>query len=381
MAKKKKEVAFTDTLTDELKIYDSCAILLGAFIVMLILQMLVSIVLTATKVDTRFRSSLAYVCIITGLNEIAFFTAPFIYGKIKSKRVWSDCGYKKKPSIEQAALSIGIAIATLCAFSPIATLFNAGITALGFEASVAISAATPVELICYIIFAAILPAICEEFLYRGHVARGLKSGGYIFGLLMSAAFFAFMHSSPVQLVYQFFMGAVCAVVYYCSRSIYPSIIVHFTSNFVVLIGDYIMTANGIHGIAITSVAGIVFAVLTVVGVPALLGLMYLFILRTAKREGKIDRLKEIKGWGLRSWSARLKLLHDTDAEIAARQDEEDRKASEIAMAATPEIRETLISKEEETIKRNKRISKRALMVTWAVILVLWIVNTIMGFIG
>ncbi len=381
MAKKKKQEAFRNTISDELKIYDSCAILLGAFIVMLILQMLVSVVLAATKVSAQFRESLAYVCIITGLNEIAFLTAPFLYGKIKSKRVWADSGYAKKPDPAQALIAVGIAIATLCAFSPIATLFNAGITALGFKASVAVSAATPVELICYTIFAAIMPAICEEFLYRGHVARGLKSGGYIFGLLMSSALFAFMHSSPVQLIYQFFMGAVCAVVYYCCRSIYPSIIIHFTSNFLVLILDYILTANGINGVGITKIAGIVFAVLTAVGIPALVGLMYLFIMRTAAKEGKKDRLKEIKGYGLKSWSERLKLLYDTDAEIAARREEEERKQLEIELAQTPEIRETLISREEETLKRNKRVSKRALLVTWAVILVLWVVNTIMGFLG
>lgn len=77
----------------------------------------------------------------------------------------------------------------------------------------------------------ILPAICEELLFRGIVFKGLKEKfGPIASILLCGLVFALMHQSIQQFIYPFILGCVlCVVMQRTNNLIYP-ILIHLFNN-------------------------------------------------------------------------------------------------------------------------------------------------------
>ncbi len=86
-----------------------------------------------------------------------------------------------------------------------------------------------------IIGTAIVPAFCEEFLFRGLILFALLPYGKKTAVLGSAILFGLMHQNPAQIVYTVVLGVVLALIAIESNSIWGGIILHFANNFVSVI--------------------------------------------------------------------------------------------------------------------------------------------------
>jgi membrane protease YdiL (CAAX protease family) len=83
--------------------------------------------------------------------------------------------------------------------------------------------------------------ILEELLFRGIILDGLlNKQSPITAILISSTLFAFVHLNPWQFVSALFLGVLSGWVYYKTKSISLSIIIHATNNFV---GFLIMFIN------------------------------------------------------------------------------------------------------------------------------------------
>ena len=82
---------------------------------------------------------------------------------------------------------------------------------------------------------ALLPAVMEEFLFRGVLLNGLKSFKTLGAVLVCGALFSLYHRNPAQTLYQFCCGAAFALVAIRSGSILPTVLSHFINNAVILI--------------------------------------------------------------------------------------------------------------------------------------------------
>lgn len=384
MSKKGRQNVINKPLEKEFGVYDASAVFIGAYIVMLLLQFLFYIVLTITKVPTGgedgFDTTVAYSCIAVVINELAFLSAPFLYSKIKSRKVYLGSGLAEKVKPVYLALAALVGILTLFAFAPVATLVTSGLSALGFTGSTAQSATSIGELIAYVCVSALLPAFCEEFLFRGHVARGFSGKGYLFGVLASSALFAVMHGSPVQLVYQFFLGAVCSLLVIFTRSLWTSVIAHFISNLAVLLLDYGLTSAGINYVTPTGASAGIMVGTTVAGIAALVALMYLIYRMVIKERGIEGEVRAVKGANPKAWNMRLALIAEDEEKRAKRREEQAFRASQIQNAATPEVREMLMQRYESEDKKTSKTDTRALIFCFAFPVVIFILNTILGFV-
>lgn len=384
MSKKGRQNVINKPLEKEFGVYDASAVFIGAYIVMLLLQFLFYIVLTITKVPTGgedgFDTTVAYSCIAVVINELAFLSAPFLYSKIKSRKVYLGSGLAEKVKPVYLALAALVGILTLFAFAPVATLVTSGLSALGFTGSTAQSATSIGELIAYICVSALLPAFCEEFLFRGHVARGFSGKGYLFGVLASSALFAVMHGSPIQLVYQFFLGAVCSLLVIFTRSLWTSVIVHFISNLAVLLLDYGLTSAGIDYVTLTGASAGIMVGTAVAGIAALVAIMYLIYRMVIKERGIEGEVRAVKGANPKAWNMRLALIAEDEEKRAKRREEQAFRASQIQNAATPEVREMLMQRYESEDKKTSKTDTRALIFCFAFPVVIFILNTILGFV-
>ena len=87
-----------------------------------------------------------------------------------------------------------------------------------------------------LIVIAVLPAIAEEILFRGILLNGAQSGtGSILAIVFSGLCFSLYHGSVEQTIYQFICGCLFAFLAVRSRSIAPSIVIHFLNNAIIII--------------------------------------------------------------------------------------------------------------------------------------------------
>ncbi len=95
---------------------------------------------------------------------------------------------------------------------------------------------------------AIIPAICEEFIFRGILCYEFESGGVMRAVVFSSVFFAMLHFNPVNILVYLFSGAVLALVLYATRSLFGAMLAHFLYNLFGLFGQpYMNTLYRITG--------------------------------------------------------------------------------------------------------------------------------------
>lgn len=76
----------------------------------------------------------------------------------------------------------------------------------------------------------LLPAVCEEALFRGVIMNGLRQFGDLVALILSAVIFALMHGSFEQIVLQFAIGLIIGGAVIITDNFFVGSAVHFCYN-------------------------------------------------------------------------------------------------------------------------------------------------------
>lgn len=88
--------------------------------------------------------------------------------------------------------------------------------------------------------AAVIPAVCEEVLFRGVIMTSFEPCGISPAVIGSSLLFAFAHMSLEELVLYFFSGVVLAFSVYVSRSLLTAIVLHAIYNIsTICFGNYL----------------------------------------------------------------------------------------------------------------------------------------------
>lgn len=356
---------------------DGSAVFLGSYVLKLLLQVIIVIVLGVTDVDPDFSKTIAYACIITSSNEIAFLLTPLAYGKIKGYDTIRGMGFEGRFSLWATLLVIPLSVALICMGQPLAEGFVRLVALIGYDTSAATSImpSTPGELAATLILVALLPAIAEEYVFRGCVARAFARKGYVFAVFMSALLFAIMHGSPLQLVHQFLIGAVCAVLFFATRSLWPPIILHFLNNAIALVLGYVQSAGS--AFALTEVWQ--YVVMCVVGVAATIGLLIAVIYLCKARAAKVD---PESGAAKRADMERtLRSLYESPEVRGAAKAELDALDAELAAAKSEQMAEVIKEARRESANKTKLRDRRALIYAFLFAGVLWILMFILNIAG
>ncbi len=107
----------------------------------------------------------------------------------------------------------------------------------------------PSLLLYAFIIAPILPAICEEALFRGVVMEGLREFGSLFAILISGLLFALMHGNYAQIILQFVLGCEIAFVVIMTDNYFAGIVMHFVNNFFAVV--YSLVIESFSTISVT----------------------------------------------------------------------------------------------------------------------------------
>lgn len=87
----------------------------------------------------------------------------------------------------------------------------------------------------------ILPAVAEEFLFRSILIAEYESVGPAFAVMVSALFFGMIHMDFMRLPAYVWSGIILALVFYATRSVFASILLHILNNIAALWTDVYVT--------------------------------------------------------------------------------------------------------------------------------------------
>ena len=150
-------------------------------------------------------------------------------------------------------------------------------------------------------FMAIVPAFCEETLFRGVVYGGYRKHGKKFAAVMLSGFlFGIMHMNLNQALYAFAIGVLLALLFEATNSIWPTILFHVIYNaqscclmyFVeeLVPGFYSNPANVAAATETASLYSMIAAYIIIAAIFTPLAICMLY--KIAKNEGRVEQLKE-----------------------------------------------------------------------------------------
>lgn len=392
--------------TPKLEFYDASAMFIAQFILQYMLQLVMMILASSilayklgadmttqeganavNNAFTTFTASTGGIILVTLLNESTMLLSPLCYWKIKSFNVFKGVGFKRKVNGGQIAITLPTAIGLLAGFMPIASLFVYLVNLTGYNYSGAnIVVDSFGKLVLFLIFVAAIPAVCEEILHRGIIARGGSRISIFAGIMLSSTIFAFMHGSPVQLVHQFFVGVVCCLAYYMTGSIWISALIHFFNNAITLISGYVVYL--ITGSTELSVPWWGMLILCVGGlailVASLIGLYKISYVKRQKEDNEMDiepqqeTVYTGKKRFIKTFNEKLAYLFKSPEQSL----EEKQQAQEIEEQLkdySEEKKEVYASLKQEDDVQLKKKNSRGIIFALVVVLVIWIINTIGGY--
>lgn len=91
------------------------------------------------------------------------------------------------------------------------------------------------------IIVAALPALCEELLFRGALVPVVRrlTGGWVSAVVFSAVVFSLVHADMTGFLARTVLGVLMGAVFVITRSIWSSVVFHFTNNFAVVYNLYL----------------------------------------------------------------------------------------------------------------------------------------------
>jgi uncharacterized protein len=100
------------------------------------------------------------------------------------------------------------------------------------------------ELLVNLFVIALLPAICEELLFRGCIQnmliQQLGKHQHWLAIVITGVVFGLIHGQMQTVLPRIFLGIVLGFIYYYSNSIYPSILAHFFNNGLQVVLTYLI---------------------------------------------------------------------------------------------------------------------------------------------
>ena len=214
------------------------------------------------------------------LSSLSFLCSFIYYYKRNNISFDKTIEYKKNYNVYSILITIGIAVVLVFGFTNFIGLVDYLYALTGYAPSgdLPIINNTLGNAIISIMLWAVVPAICEELLFRGVIFKGLLDKYKpLYAILIGGALFMLMHGSLQQTLYQFILGVVLCLVYYLTKNIFYPMLLHFLNNAVVIFCDYLSLRFGFNfASSFTTAWSFIWPILVVIlAVAIVLGLIYL----------------------------------------------------------------------------------------------------------
>ncbi len=202
------------------------------------MQFIVGLVISNGTIAELYSNNVDFSMAFSALAQIFYMFVPFFVFYL-----FSNPEDKKRMNVFNAPksgmlyiLSVFAGLGLCLAGNSATTLFAISLEVFGvtfFSGSEDMAIPTSfVGVLIYIFSTAVMPALFEEFAFRGVVMQPLRKYGDWFAILMSAFCFAIVHANMVQIPFAFIAGV--SLGYFCikTKSIWTSVTIHFLNNLI-----------------------------------------------------------------------------------------------------------------------------------------------------
>lgn len=200
------------------------------FILSYLLNFIYAVILQTFQVSIP-EGNTFIICVSTIMNVIAF-TLPFIIVAKISGLKSSELLYNKS-DFRLALPLIMVGCAALMISNVVANVFCNTVKIFGIQPKMAESTYdnTIFGKIIFFIVVAIVPALIEEFAFRGVFLGALrKHCSDTAAILICAGVFGLIHGNLIQIPFAFMVGLILSYLVVKTGSIWPSVILHFINN-------------------------------------------------------------------------------------------------------------------------------------------------------
>lgn len=146
-----------------------------------------------------------------------------------------------KTSLLVKIVIIGVAVALVSNYA--ADMLSNVFSVFGIDNTIDFSydVDSPLSILLYFVTVALVPALVEEFAFRGIILGTLRKYSDTLAIVISAGVFGLMHGNFVQIPFAFCVGLVLGFVVVKTNSLLPSILIHFFNNALSVFFDILYT--------------------------------------------------------------------------------------------------------------------------------------------
>lgn len=192
------------------------------------------------------------------IQVLTFTLLPFVLYKFLTKQTIKQVGenfFFKKINFPTVLYSIltGILVYIIILF--VSSFWATLLSIFGYQAGSATAIShLPVwaAFLISIVSTSLLPGFGEEIVHRGMTLGNTKQNGIKRAILLSALLFGLAHLNIAQFGYAFVVGLILGSVTCITRSIFPAMIIHATSNFCSIYMDFAQGNGWLFGDALSN---------------------------------------------------------------------------------------------------------------------------------
>ncbi len=210
----------------------------------LVLSVFLLLILSRLIEGSLTRRGSEYVGVV--LLQILIFILPvFLYVQLRGERF--PARMRLRPIRPEHLWFCVCALVVMVTGSLLLSILTGGIASLGesftlYDTFTAHSDGSVWETVYVILAYALLPALCEEPVFRAVLCAEYEGAGVGVSVTVSALFFAMLHFSFPLFPNYFFLGLILAAVLYATRSALAPMLLHLTYNLFCLFGQPYLSA-------------------------------------------------------------------------------------------------------------------------------------------
>ena len=176
------------------------------------------------------------------LLEALFAVAAITVAVVKNVDIKKAAGLNKKINGKIVGLGFLISLVCIIGFGNLTNVFLELLNLCGYSSILSdFTINTFWQYLVYVLVSCLVPAVCEELLFRGVILSGMKQYGAKIAIVISSLIFMLMHGNAEQTVHQFIVGLVVGYLFFATGNLWLGVIVHFFNNFISVTQLYILT--------------------------------------------------------------------------------------------------------------------------------------------
>ncbi len=189
--------------------------------------------MSAEGLDLTFMDDTTFLMLTNGLvSLLTYFLVTIIYSIIVKKDLGKTFPVNKVgPKVTALLCCFGLAVALTANYA--SQLVIGIFETFGINANIDMNypCDSALDVILFYVSVAVLPALVEEFAFRGIILSYLRKYSDSLAVLISGITFGLLHGNFTQIPFAVIVGFVLGFIVVKTNSLLPAIIIHFLNNF------------------------------------------------------------------------------------------------------------------------------------------------------